>query len=73
MIAITEDRRRGVYSVCARGGEDGDHAPVRAHAPRNAAPLMGAAALLGIIGLIASYVPARRAGALDPAEALRKA
>jgi putative ABC transport system permease protein len=41
--------------------------------PRDAASLLGAAVLLGMIGLIASYVPARRAGALDPAEALRNA
>jgi ABC-type antimicrobial peptide transport system permease subunit len=41
--------------------------------PRDAASLLGAAALLGLIGLIASYVPARRAGSLDPAEALRNA
>jgi predicted permease len=42
-------------------------------APRDAASLLGAATVLGIIGLIASYVPARRAGSLDPAEALRNA
>jgi len=40
---------------------------------RDAASLLGAAALLAIIGLIASYIPARRAGGLDPAEALRSA
>jgi len=35
--------------------------------------LISAACLLGIVGLIAGHLPARRASALDPAKALRNA
>lgn len=39
--------------------------------PRDISSLAGAMLLLAIIGLLAGYLPARRAGALDPASALR--
>jgi len=39
--------------------------------PRDISTLAGAMLLLAIIGLLAGYFPARRAGALDPAAALR--
>ncbi len=40
--------------------------------PNDTVSLVGAAALLGLAGLLASYAPARRAASLDPMQALRE-
>ena len=39
--------------------------------PRDPLPLAGTCALLLIAGLTAAFIPARRAGGVDPVEALR--
>jgi ABC-type antimicrobial peptide transport system permease subunit len=39
--------------------------------PNDTSTLMGAALLMGIVALAASWVPARRAAAVDPATTLR--
>ena len=39
--------------------------------PTDAAALAGSAALLAVVAGVASYLPARRAGRIDPAAALR--
>ena len=41
-------------------------------APGDPATLVCVAALLGCVGLVASYVPARRAAAVDPLSSLRR-
>ena len=41
--------------------------------PRDPATLAGAAVVLGAVGLLAGWLPARRASRVDPAEVLREA
>jgi ABC-type antimicrobial peptide transport system permease subunit len=41
--------------------------------PRDPATVAGAAAVLAAIGLLAGWLPARRASRIDPAEVLREA
>jgi ABC-type lipoprotein release transport system permease subunit len=40
-------------------------------APNDMATLIGVAVLLGVVGVIACWLPAERAAAVDPAMALR--
>ncbi|MGH7732557.1 MAG: FtsX-like permease family protein, partial [Gemmatimonadales bacterium] len=40
-------------------------------APTDPATLLGAVALMSVVAVVASWVPARRAAALDPAAVLR--
>jgi predicted permease len=40
--------------------------------PRDPATMIGAAVVLGVIGALAGWIPARRAAQIDPAEALRQ-
>ena len=39
--------------------------------PRDPATLVGAAVVLGTVGAVAGWLPARRASHIDPAEVLR--
>jgi ABC-type antimicrobial peptide transport system permease subunit len=39
--------------------------------PRDPATLVGAAVVLGTVGAVAGWLPARRASRIDPAEVLR--
>jgi ABC-type antimicrobial peptide transport system permease subunit len=41
--------------------------------PRDPATLVGAAVVLGAVGLVAGWLPAHRASRIDPAEVLREA